>query len=81
VLVQGSRQLLSRLLQLLSDCESLERQRVPFVLEGGEEGGNGSERWWAWSHDSGGFEVDEVGDFEFFPIYRVFVILRNIRLD
>jgi hypothetical protein len=72
---------LSRLLQLLPNGKSLERKRIPFILEGGEEGGDRCEGRRARGDDSGGFQVDEVRNFELFAIHGIFMVLCNVCLD
>jgi hypothetical protein len=50
-------------------------------LESREEGGNRGEGWGSRSDYSGGFEVDEICDFQLLSVHWVFMVLRNILLD
>ena len=69
------------MVKLLPNRESFEGQGIPLVLEGREEGRDGCECRRSGCNYSGGFEIDEIGDFQFFPIYRILMVLLDITLD
>ena len=63
---------------MLSQRVGFQRERVPLVLEDGEEGGDGGQGGRAWADSAGGFQVDEVGGGEVFAGDGIFAVLRDV---
>lgn len=81
VLVQSRRELLTGAGQLLLQVIRLERQRVPFVLEGREEGGDRCQRWGSWPDNVRLGEGEEVVGRQGFAGSGLGAILRDVLFD
>lgn len=81
MLVERIGQFVPCLRELLLQLEGLQREGVPFVLEGRQEGGNRGEGGRARLHDSGGLDKEEVFEVELFAGDRVLAVLLDVFLD
>lgn len=81
MLVQSSAELLARLCELLLQLVRLEGDGIPFVLEGGEEGGDGGERRRAGTDDALRLELDKVIRGKLLAIDGVGAVLGDVRFD
>lgn len=81
MLVKGVGQLVTCLRQLLLEAERVESQGIPFVLEGGKEGGDRCQGRGSGLDDAGGFDGQEVLEVEFVTGDGVLAVLLDVLLD
>lgn len=81
MLVEGSAEFLTGLRKLLLQLVGLEGDGIPFVLESGEEGGDGGEGRRTWANGALCLELDKVVGGELFAVDGVGAMLGNVCLN
>ena len=81
MLIERGAQLLSGLRQGLSQGVGLQGERIPFLLEDAQQGGDGGQRGRSGSDDTLGLDLDQVLGGELLSVHGILAILGDVGLD